>query len=123
MNDTATLRPAAAGIDWPSLRFPGEAELRREVEKRSALLELVERWADPLRAPRGWPAGWFHGGVEAGPGLCPALHRLAAVLRQVFRQELQPAVVVLPADAPFAEMLPAPADSPDPAPWRLGVAA
>ncbi|HVJ82751.1 MAG TPA: hypothetical protein VNC50_16905 [Planctomycetia bacterium] len=106
MNFATALRPLSPGLDWSALRFPGEMEVRREIEQIPALAETVSRWSSLNEVPRPLPYGLLSAGVRMSAAVSPALARIADILQELLRLSEPPLLVVFPSAEPFAELIP-----------------
>lgn len=94
MSQSRWLRPFPAGLTWPALRYPGEQDLRAELDRQPELLGRLRPWTEPRRIAPGLADGL----VRALPAICPALDRVAQVARQILNLREELALYVFPSE-------------------------
>lgn len=93
-------------LDWERIRFPGELELRREVERLTDLKESLLAWTDPRRLGHRLPPEFPWGGLIATPSTIPAVHRAATLLRRTLRLDDELEIHVFPSSRWLVDLLP-----------------
>lgn len=97
MDRLSLLEPLSREFDLGTLRLPGESDLRKEIERRPKLRELIALWSDPERAPSNAPRALI-GGLRILADISPAVARLGELLRRTLR--LFPPVELVLVDSP-----------------------
>lgn len=107
MQSPPLLRTVRSNLDWHTLRFPGEAELRREIEGFPKLAEALGAWSDPSRFAGHYPPSYLAGGFVATGDIAPALYRVAVFLKQILRLETDVEIHLFPTQQWLVDLLPA----------------
>lgn len=98
--------PVLVDLDWDTLRFPGEQQVRFQVDRQSSLQSTIEKWCDPMAVPFGPGIALARGMMLATPSTCPAGWRLATVLRQTLHLDHEPELYLFPSQTPIVDFLP-----------------